>query len=241
MPRKPPTGIDTHRDQSVRDENGKRTTLTIPVAPITRLAPDPGRGMMPPTGHQDPVYAKFLESRDLDELKFALATSTAPKALAFLGDLIDPTKAATDITTLAKRRAIGLVEMMQIWRSHKLTSAMGVHIDGAPSVAADVVLDALSTIICCTRCDGAGVIRVTRHDVQEWIDCPHCQATGATRKPGDPKARDLVYQTVGFTKASGGVSVNIQHNTSNVESVLDELERATAIPVGSVEIPMDDA
>lgn len=241
MPRKPPTDIDTHRDQSVRDEKGKPTALTLPVAKITRLAPDPGRGMMPPTGPLDPVYSRYLESLDLDELKFALAKDASPKALAFLSSIVDPAKSKTDITTLAKRHAIGLTEMMQIWRSHKLCTAMGVHIDAAPAVAADVVLDAQSTRVCCPRCDGAGMIRVTRRAIEDWIDCPHCEAAGTIRKPGDPKARDLVYQTVGFTKVAGGPGINVNiNNSSKVDSILDELERAGTVTIESVSIPDGD-
>lgn len=249
MPRKPksppppPIEFDPYTDKPVPDETGSPTALTIPVQSGSRLTRDPGRGMMPPTGPQDPVYAKYLTSLDLDELKTALAQDSSPKVIAFLAALVDPRQKDADITTLAKHHSIGLTEMMQVWRSYKLTHAMGVHIDAAPAIALDVTLDARSIIICCPRCDGAGLIRVTRHDLAEWIDCPQCSATGAVRKVGDSKSRDLVYQTIGFTKAGGfTVNNNIQNNSSTVESVLDELERLPpVISVSSIALPADDA
>lgn len=243
MPRKPPIEFDSHTDKPVRDDSGKLTTLTLPVQKGTRLTRDPGRGMMPPTGSLDPTYSRWLENRDLDELKMALAHDTSPKVMAFLAAIIDPRKMSTDICTLAKRHSIGLTEMIQIWRSYHLTSALTVHIESSPAIAADVVIDARSIKICCPRCDGAGMIRVTRKDVVDWLDCPQCEATGSVRKVGDAKARDLVYQTIGFTKAGGlGVSVNISNTSSTVESVIDELENLSpAIPVSSIAIPNDDA
>lgn len=250
MPRKPPpkpgpelVPFDAYKDKPVLNENGTPSALTMPVQKGSRLTRDPGRGMMPPTGPQDPTYSKFLERLDLDELKYALAHDSSPKVIAFLGALVDPRRKETDICTLAKQHSIGLTEMMQVWRSYKLTTAMGVHIEGAPAIAADVVIDARSIQVCCPRCDGAGMIRVTVKDVQTWKDCPQCEGTGATRKVGDAKSRDLVYQTIGFTK-SGGITVNtnVQTVTSTVESVIDELERLPpAINVSSVAIPADDA
>ncbi len=246
-PPKPPgpelVPFDPYTDKPVHDEAGNPTTLTMPVQKGSRLTRDPGRGMMPPTGPQDPVYSKFLDRLDLDELKYALAHDSSPKVVAFLGALIDPRRKETDICTLAKQHSIGLTEMMQVWRSYKLTTAMGVHIEGAPAIAADVVIDARSYMVCCPRCDGAGMIRVQLQSGQEWKDCPQCGATGAVRKVGDAKSRDLVYQTIGFTK-SGGITVNtnVQTVTSTVESVLDELDRLPpAIAVSSVAIPLDDA
>ncbi len=243
MPRKPPTEIDCYDDKPVRDDKGKPTSLTLPVQKATRLTRDPGRGMMPSTGHQDPTYSRWLEHRDIDTLKMALAYDTSPKVVAFLAALIDPRRKETDITTLAKQHSIGLTEMMQVWRHYHLTDAMTVHIEGAPAIAADVVRDARSYEVCCPRCDGAGMIQVTRKTGQEWIDCIQCSATGSVRKIGDSQSRTLVYQTIGFTKA-GGVTFNnnVQANISTVESVIDELDRLpSAIAVSSIAIPADDA
>lgn len=244
MPRKKlPPVEDSYIDQPIRDDAGQPSDLTMPVQQMTRLTRDPGRGMMPSTGSRDPGYARWLEGRDLDELKMALAHDSSPKVVAFLGALVDPRHINTDITTLAKLHSIGLTEMMQVWRSYRLTDAIGIHIDGAPAIASDVVIDARSTLICCPRCDGAGMIKVNLKDGQEWKDCPQCSATGSVRKVGDSKARDLVYQTIGFTKAGGlGINVNIQNTSNTVESVIDELDRLSpAIPVESIAIPLDDS
>jgi hypothetical protein len=218
--------------------------MELPIQGLARLTRDEGRGMMGTTGELDPVYDKYLHTLDLDELKFALSLQpNSLKVVQFLSDLVNPIKADTNITTLAKQRGIGQTEMMEIWRSYKLSHALGVYIDAAPNLAGHVAKDAESIKICCPRCDGAGVILVTRRDnEQAWIDCPTCESTGAVRRPGDKASRDLVFHAIGMVKSggSGNVTVNVQQNAQGVESVIDELDRITPVIDLPPALPEDD-
>jgi hypothetical protein len=226
-------------------EEGERTKLTLPVKKLSLLHYDKGRGMMSTEGEGDPVYARYLTSLDMDELRMALAEDNSPKAVNFLSHLANPLFASVDITTLAKRCSIGLTEMMQIWRNHKLTAAMGVYIDGAPTLAAHLVEDARSVTVCCGRCDGAGFIKVHREEGTVWIECVNCKGTGVVRRAGDAKARETIFKSIGFVRPDGGNSVSVNINNSQsptVTSVLDELERLPAvIPATAIPIPDDDA
>lgn len=248
-PRKPPTPpteelipFDPFEDKPVRNDKNEVTSLTMPVRKMARLARDPGRGMMPSSGALDPVYCGYLESLPLDQLKFALAQQDTTKAMVFLTSLCDLTKSKIPITDLAKRAGIGLTEMMQIWRSHCHTAALGIAIEGTVPITGDLVEDAKSTLTCCTRCDGAGQMRIQLEDGYHWVPCINCDGSGATRRPGDSKSREYLYKATGFIKPDAGIQVHTHINTHSVDSVLDELDRLPpVVPVSSITLSEDDA
>jgi len=61
------------------------------------------------------------------------------------------------------------------------------------------------------------------------VECPRCSGSGRMRKAGDADARKLMAETVGWTKRGGGAgpSVNLNLNLGGVESVIEEVERAS--------------
>jgi hypothetical protein len=185
-------------------------------------------------GKADSIYADFLEKLPLDELRAALSQSESPGAIRFLAALEDPSRAQTRLVTLARSSGLSLGEMTRIWREGRLVEAMGIMIDAAPAIAADIVEDAKSHSACCPRCDGAGVIQISRQNGLDWIQCTNCNGTGAVRKPGDGQSRDLLFKAIGIVKADSSSRVTIMNqNTVSMESVLDELEAAATIaPTG---------
>jgi hypothetical protein len=228
-----PEHFDSFQDSPVI-EDGKFTGLTVPIRKVSPLQLDPGRGMMSTEGANDPVYARYIQDLDMDELRLALAKSNSPNAVKFLSHLANPLFATTDIVTLAKLCSIGLTDMMQIWRNHKLTHAVQVMVDASPTLAAHAVEDAKSGKTCCKRCDGSGRMQIiTKEGKHRWPSCVVCDGKGWINQVGDHRARELVFRSVGLVHNEAAmVNVQINNSTHSVTSVLDELERANpAIPV----------
>ena len=215
------------QDKMVPDENGGCTTLTLPIQSMTRKQYD--TDMMRHarlTG-----FRRYLETINIEELKYALAKDDSDKALDYLCALMDPENADLDPATIAMRQNIPLSDIMAIWRSDRLTATIGQLYAGAPAVAAQTVEAALGTTICCPRCDGAGEIHVQRGGKKGsyWLTCVQCKGEGSVRKAGDAKARELVLKATGVIKgANTGTQITINTGSSAVESVIDELERLPA-------------
>ncbi len=227
-PRLVPKQPAAYTDEPVM-ERGEATTLTFPVAVRQRISPD-----------DCPALSDFLNTRVVRDIQIALDTSNMRGARAFLKDLTDPTKADLHIVDLAYLHQIDVLDLMAVWRNHKLTTAMGNFIERLPEVANHTVDSALNRLITCNRCDGAGVNRVQRESGYEWISCYTCEGTGKMEKPGDNKNREMVFKATGIIKPD-------QHNinvttiqAATVESVIDELERLPPT-IDSVAIPMGDS
>jgi hypothetical protein len=212
------------QDTMVPDENGGVTTLTLPIQSMTRKQYDVDMMRQARlTG-----FRRYLETIDIEELKYALAKDDSEKALDYLCALMDPENAHLDPAAIAMRQKIPLSDIMAIWRNDRLTATMGHLYAGAPAVAARTVESALGTSICCPRCDGAGEVRVERRKGPYWLTCPNCQGQGSIRKAGDPKARETILKATGVIKGATGTSITINTGSSAVESVIDELERLPA-------------
>lgn len=244
MPRKkyaPPPPPD-FVNQPMIDDDGRVSTITMPVKGANWQTIDRRASFSP---QSCPALSDYLSSRDIRQLKIALSLSPSARGLRFLRAISDPTKADIDIVTLAEENDIGPIELMQIWRNYKLTTAFGNLIERTPEVAADTVEDAMSIKVCCGRCDGAGSIRVTRESGQEWITCVNCDGSGTVRKIGDAKSREYVFEATGIIKptptTNNFINGGITTNNITVESVIDELDRLSpVIPVTAIALPADD-
>lgn len=191
------------------------------------------------TGFSMPVmYLPWADTLPRTDLQEALIREDSTRALLFYEALSDPKRGDVPISVLAQQCGIRTRELIEIWRHHKQVEAIGIAITGSPEVARHTVEDAKSITICCTRCDGAGVVRVLRELGPEWIQCITCKGTGAVRRAGDAKSREWVLRAAGVIKADGS-GVVINQNFSRADSVLDELDRCAA--VDTVAIPEDDA
>lgn len=188
-------------------------------------------------------YLPWADTVERSQLQEALVEDDTAESREFLTRLSDPLQMDLPISTLAQRSGIRVPRLMEIWRCHMKVAAMGVALARAPLVARDTVQDALTQIVCCTRCDGAGTMRIVTADGPSWITCKTCQGSGEIRKPGDAKSREWVLRAAGVIAAESSpvTIINNQQNTGAV-SVLDDLdrfERGGAVTV--VAIPEDDA
>ena len=59
----------------------------------------------------------------------------------------------------------------------------------------DVTKNALSRDVVCPRCDG---LKNVRDGESESRVCPVCQGKGSVTVPGDPHARELVFEVMGL-------------------------------------------
>ncbi len=208
-------------------EDGKDTGFTYPV-----LRDYPRAAYERDMKTQHLGFKHFAKSHSLDALKLALSRDGSMKAQRFLAALIHPDNVDKDIADLAEQYKIGFGDLMALWRNDKLNEAIGNLFDAAPTVAAHTAIDAESTQTCCSRCDGAGVMKVNIREEFSWIQCVSCNGTGAVRKIGDAKSREYVFNATGITKMAAGMSVIVNTGAaSSVESVIDEMEQAPAIPV----------
>lgn len=233
MKRKPPTDLQAYKEKAYKDEpiqdaKGEPTALTLPVeqTPWQTISPD-----------TCPALSDFLNTRDVQDIKVALDASGLTRAHKFLKDLADPKNAGVHIVDLAYIHSINVLELMQLWRNHKLTTAMGNLVERLPQVATHTVDSSLNGAVCCNRCDGAGTIRVQREQGYNWITCLSCGGSGQTSKPGDVKNREMVFKATGILKPDQH-NITVVNQLQTVESVIDELE---SITVSSVAIPADDA
>jgi hypothetical protein len=217
------TGVP-YKDKQLLNDDGTLSALTLPIQPMTKNSYE--REMMQ-TKHLG--YKNFLANRSVDDLKLALSRSGAPKATQFLEALCHPKNIDVDIAVLAERYHIGFGELMAVWRNDKLVDAMDNILSTVPQVARDTALDAESSQTCCSRCDGAGVMRVQKgDDIFEWVKCISCKGIGAVRKAGDSRSRQYVFEATGMIKSAAGINVNITTGAaSTVASVLEELDHLT--------------
>ncbi len=236
-PPKPPTDLKeykerVYKDEPVLDAKGDPTALTMPVEQTVwqTISPD-----------TCPALSDFLNTRKVRDIKLALDTAGTSRALKFLTALNDPKNARVHIVDLAYLHGINVLDLMQLWRSHKLTATMMNLTERLPQVATHTVDSALNNKICCNRCDGAGTIRVQRESGYTWITCHTCDGTGQIYKPGDVKNREMVFKATGIIKPDQHIT-NITTNLQSVESVIDELESLSpVINVSSIAIPADDS
>ena len=64
-----------------------------------------------------------------------------------------------------------------------------------PQIMQDVTNNALSRDVVCPRCDGLKSVHDREADLRV---CPVCQGKGGVTVPGDPHARELVFEVMGL-------------------------------------------
>lgn len=204
---------------------------TTALAPITqpaslgpkRLKPKPKKE----NRYIDEIHNEYLESLgNATDLKRALARSESPKAQQFLAELLNPKNSKYSLTRLARRCDLSPTDIIDCFRQYHLSQATVEYLKAAPVVARDVVSDARTVEVECTRCDGFGEVMHPKPDADGnsvWVKCPRCKGAGMQPKPGSSDARKLMAEVVGWTKNKSAAQVTVNVNTG-VESVIDEVE-----------------
>jgi len=174
-----------------------------------------------------------------------------PKIQKFMRALARPKYQKWSITRIAERSGLSAMDLLSLWRQANLSKTVMTFIEGGPKVAEETVADAMSTLICCPRCDGFGDIKqpAELNDKGEAVSetlrktCPTCNGTGSVRKAGDPESRKVVFKAIGILDSKAAVNINnTVNNFPGVASVLDEIEsmrkeRKTALTLDAKPVP----
>ncbi len=203
----------------------------------------------------DPVYRRFFEKIETDELTSALALSENKKMVEFLRLILKPnyrsrsdgTKTPYSIASIAKSCNLSLAELNGFWRDSNLARARDIAFAGIPKVMSDVVVDSSNSLVVCPRCDGLGTLdpgpdyddegREKKRKKCVIRECPECDGTGKVKKSGDIESRKLLFETTGLTGKKGPM-IAIQNNSfapSSLETFVDTFDRLDAV---HSELPM---
>ncbi len=93
---------------------------------------------------------------------------------------------------------------------------------------ADVVHNAMNRDVVCPRCDG---LKNVRDEEVESRTCPVCEGKGQVRVPGDPHARQLVFETMGMI-GRNQPKVRIEQHV-RAETLMETLTMTQKIVMGS--------
>ena len=97
--------------------------------------------------------------------------------------------------TLCRRFGISLRDLVDVWREHNALLGIMYMSTHFPEIVADVVHNAMSRDVVCPRCDA---LKNVRDGESESRVCPVCQGKGGVTVPGDPHARELVFEVMGL-------------------------------------------
>ncbi len=166
------------------------------------------------------------------DLLKALGHSKLPVAQRFLALLTDPRRRGSKIVRLAEAVGLKQEDLFDIFKDYYHAQSMMTMLQGLPGAAEDIVADARSTRLCCSRCDGQGMIVANVRapvEEQQMQPCPQCEGRGFVRKVGDPDARKYLGVATGqLPRPGGGAVVQVNVSAGRLESVIDEVERAGA-------------
>lgn len=143
----------------------------------------------------------FYESVPAKAFKEALDLSRDLKFEKLLALMSDPARAKDSFGNLCRLADITLNDLHDFWRNHQLHAGMIQMMNHVPKIMVDVAIDAESRNSACTRCDGVGrVIDISpiNSKATERL-CPVCGGTKEMRVVGDPRARDLIFESIGLT------------------------------------------
>ena len=159
--------------------------------------------LLPKVASQDQPLKDFIGNVDSSVIQQALVETGDEKAIALATMMMNPTERRS-FPTLCRACGVTLQQLNELWRKHNLALGMVKMASRLPKVMEDTAQDAESRYTLCPRCDGLGTVtRAIKDDsgnlreVDE--ECPQCHGAREVRTPGDAKARDLTFETMGLT------------------------------------------
>ena len=197
--------------------------------------PPTGPAELVRTGPDDGRSDQFIEriARHPEFQSMLAQFQDQPKIQNFMRALARPKYKRWSVTRIAEHSGLSAMDLLSLWRQANVSKTVMTLVEGGPKVAEDTVADAMSTLVCCPRCDGFGDIKraAELEDKGEAVSegltktCPNCDGTGSVRKPGDPESRKVVFKAIGVLDSKAAVNVdNTVYNFPGLASVLDEIE-----------------
>ena len=147
---------------------------------------------------KDPLMRRFASTVSKEELGGMLAHSGDERAQRALEMLLDPAYSRFTLAKLCQRLGLSTLDLLELFRRHKLDMGIIEMSRRAPEIMADVAEDAKSRMEACKKCHGTGT--VMDKNTEEMSRCLHCSGKGQVRRPGDYRARNLMFQTLGLIK-----------------------------------------
>jgi hypothetical protein len=157
----------------------------------------------------------FYKEVELPELKQALAVTNDPRYNMLLAAINNPRFHGFSFPELCRRCKMTIQDVVAVWRNHMKVKGLVKMMNHMPNVMEDVAVDSKSRIVTCDTCQGVGkLVSETRNQVKQPI-CHACHGDGTIRISGDPKARELAFETIGLTGSGGGVHQQVNVNLGN--------------------------
>jgi hypothetical protein len=159
--------------------------------------------LLPANPNKDQPLRDFVGNVDMAVVQQALVETGDEKALALASMMMNPTERRS-FPTLCRAAGVTLQQLNELWRKHNLALGMVKMASRLPKVMEDTAQDAESRYSLCPRCDGLGTVTRAVKDnggnlAEVDEECPQCHGAREVRVPGDSKARDLTFETMGLT------------------------------------------
>jgi hypothetical protein len=192
-----------------------------PPPPMTKR--DKNGRMMTGRPCQDKPLNTFVENLDQDQFHRALAArGEDTREWQLLEALHDPAFAKCTISNLCRRFGVSMQDIMDMMKDYSVAEGTSRMMQHLPQVMEDVATDAQSRQGVCPRCQGTKELPPQTANGKPR-KCPECKGTGEVRVSGDKHARDLVFETAGFTnKKTPLVAQQFNFGSSGLKPVLAE-------------------
>jgi hypothetical protein len=141
---------------------------------------------------------RFASTVSNEELGGMLAHSGDERACRALEMLLDPAYSRFTLAKLCQRLGLSTLDLLELFRRHMLDMGIIEMSRRAPAIMEDVARDAESRMEACRECAGTGMVK--DKSTGEKSHCLHCSGEGQVRVPGDYRARNLMFQTLGLIK-----------------------------------------
>lgn len=190
--------------------------------------------------YMDEPYNAYLneiqlgqDTTDGKSIDFVLAQSDSVNFRKLLQYIKDPRNKQMSLATLARHCDISLAQMVEFVNKSHVARAMARAQMAMPGIVGDMIDDAKSRMVNCSRCDGEGVVGSFNkgNDTgvpDEYKECPNCSGDGKIREVGNQHSRDRLMQTTGMIKSNTGIQINQNFGVPTIEnmhgSVLDKIK-----------------
>ena len=197
---------------------------------------DSGRGEVPAASHGrfDIPYNEYLATlkpRENKEFQFVCATASDIRFRNFVELLGNGWYKSYTLATLAKKCDISLPQFAEFWQSSQKTIAIARAQGALPDLFANLIEDAKTKDVTCSRCDGYGFVPESSNSddgVPAKIrTCPQCKGTGTQKEVGNLHARDRILEATDMRgkRSGGGIQITQHFGGMGIESAVDSMSK----------------